>query len=70
MAGPLVNNPLGKWIGVVRGGAYEAASENIMWEYELVNDLWSDIEPDSYYSDDGSSDEGSKDQDNPYDHEQ
>ena len=29
-----------------------------------MSDLWTDIDPDSDYSVDGSSDEGSKDQDN------
>ena len=64
-----MNNPLGKWIGVIKRGAYQADSEDIRWSYEPVYDLWSDINHDSEYSDDGSTDEGSKDQDNPYDQE-
>ena len=39
MEGPLVNNPLGEWIGVVRIVTYQAASEDIRWAYEPVYDL-------------------------------
>ena len=42
-------------------------SKDSRWAYEPVSDLWPDIEPASDYSDGGSSDEGSKDQDNPED---
>ena len=70
MAGPLANNPLGKWLGVIRRGTYQSAPEDSRWEYEPVSDLWPDIEPDSNSRDDGSSDEGIKDQENPYDQEQ
>ena len=60
MAGPLVNNHLVKCIGVIRVGPYQASSEYIRWAYEPVYDLWSDIDPDSDYSDYGSRDEGIK----------
>ena len=56
MEGPLVNNPLGKWIGVIRRGSYQAASEDSRWEYEPLSGLWPDIEPGSDFSNDGSSD--------------
>ena len=70
MAGKLANNPLLKWLGVIRRGTQQAASEDIRWAYELVSNLWPDIEPDSDSRDDGSSDEGRKDQENPDDQEQ
>ena len=69
MAGPLANNPLGKGLGVIRRGTYQAASEDITWEYERVSDLWPDIDPDSDSSADGSSDEGRKYQEITYDQE-
>ena len=53
MEGPLTNNPLLKWLGVVRRGTYQAASEDISWAYEPVSDLWPYIDPDSDSSDDG-----------------
>ena len=56
MAVLLANTPWGGCIEVIRRGAYQAASEDSRWEYEPVYDLWPDIETDSYYSDDGSSD--------------
>ena len=62
MAGPLVNNILGKWLGVIIIGTYQAAAEDVRSAYEPVYDLWLDIEPDSDSSSDGSSDEGSKNQ--------
>ena len=65
MSGPLTNNPLGKWLGVIRRGTYQESSEDSRWEYEPVYGLWPDIEPDSKSSDDGKSDEGSKYQENP-----
>ena len=52
-------------MGVIRRGAYQAASEDIRWAYELVSDMWKDIEPDIKYSDDGLPDEGIKDQEKP-----
>ena len=61
---PLVSNTPVKWIGVIRGGTYQASSENIRWVYEPVSNLWPDIEPDSYSIDYGSSDEGRKYQEN------
>ena len=70
MSGPLANNTLEKWIGVIIRGTYQSASEDSMWEYEPVYDLLPDIEPDSDSSNYGSSDEGSKDQENPYYQEQ
>ena len=33
MSEPLVKNPLGKWLGVIRRGSYQAASEDSRWEY-------------------------------------
>ena len=50
MSGPLVNNPLEKWLGVIRRGSYQAADEDRMWAYEPVSDLWTDIYPESDYS--------------------
>ena len=67
MAGPLANNPLEKWIGVIVIGTYQAASEDSRWAYEPVSYLWPDIDHDSDPRDDGSSDKGSKDQKNPDD---
>ena len=51
-----------KWLGVIIGGIYQAAHEEITWAYEPVYDLWPDIDPDSDSSNYGLSDEGSKDQ--------
>ena len=70
MVVPLVNNMLETWLGVIRRGTYQAAAEDSRWAYEPVSDLWPDIKPDSDSSDDGSSDEVSKYQDNPDDQEQ
>ena len=67
MTGPLVNNPLEKWFGAIIRGTYQAASEDIRWEYEPVSGLCPDIDPNGYSSDDGSSDKLNKDQDNPDD---
>ena len=64
MAGTLANNPLGKWLGVIRRGTYQAEYEDSRWAYEPVSDLWLDIDPGSDSSNDRSGDEGSKDQDN------
>ena len=65
MKGPLVKTRLEKLIGLIKRGTYQASSEDIRWAYEPVSDLWPDIEPVSDSSNDGSSDEVSKDQDNP-----
>ena len=70
MAGPLMNNTLEKYLGLIIRGTYQAASEYSRWSYEPVSDSWLDIEPDSDSRDDGSSDEVSKYQDNPDDQEQ
>ena len=59
-AGPLTNNPLVKWLGDIRRGSYQKASEDSRWAYEPVSDLWTEIEPDSDSNDDASSDEGRK----------
>ena len=67
MVGPLVNNTLEKWLGLIRRGSYQAASEDIRRSYEPVSDLWPYIDTDSDYSDDESSDKGIKDQDKPDD---
>ena len=45
---------LEKWIGVIRRGTYQAASEDSISEYEPVYNLWPDIEPDSDSCNDGS----------------
>ena len=39
MAGPLAKNPLGKWLGVIIIGSYQAASEDIRWVHDPVSDL-------------------------------
>ena len=67
IAGPLEKNPLEKWLGVIRRGTYQAAYEDIRWAYEPVYDLWPDIEPDSDFDKDGSSDNGRNYQENPDD---
>ena len=54
---PLVNNPLGKWLGVIRRGTYQSDSEDRRWAYEPVSDLWTDIDLDRDSSDDLSSNE-------------
>ena len=55
--GILVNNPLGKWLGVIRIGTYQSDSEDRRWAYEPVSDLWTDIDIDRDSSDDLSSNE-------------
>ena len=70
MSGPLANNLLGKWIGLIRRGTYQAAYEYIRWAYEPVSDLWPDIEPDGDSIDGGSRNEGIKYQENLEDQEQ
>ena len=45
VAGPLENDPLGKCLGVIRRGTYQAAYKDIIWEYEPVSGLWLYIEP-------------------------
>ena len=64
--GPLVDNTLEKYLGVIRRGNYQAAYEDSRWEYVPLSDLWPYTEHDSDSSDDESSDEGRKDQENPY----
>ena len=64
---PLANNPLGGFLGVIIRGTHKATFEDNRWAYKPVYDLWPDIESDSDSIDDGSSDEGIKYQDNPYD---
>ena len=56
MAGPLVTNPMGKWLEVIRRGTYQVASGDVSWAYEPVCHLWPDVEPDSDSSNEGSSD--------------
>ena len=70
MSGPLVNNPLRKWLVVIRRGSYQEADEDIIWAYEPVLDLWTDIYPDSESSVDRSSDEIIKDKEDLDDQEQ
>ena len=70
MERPLEYNPLEEWLGVIRRGTYQAASEDIRWAYEPVSNFWPDIESDSDSSNGGSSDEGSKYQENLEDQEQ
>ena len=53
MAGPLVKNILLKWLGVIRRGTYQAASEDSRWAYEPLSDLWPDIDPDGDSGADG-----------------
>ena len=60
MSGTLVNNPLVKWIGVVRRVYYQVSAEYRRWEYVPVSYLWPDIDPDGYSSVDGLSVEGRK----------
>ena len=67
MQGPLVKNPLGKCLGVIRRGSYQAAAEYSRWAYEPVSDIWTDIESDGDSNVYGSSDEERKYQDNLYD---
>ena len=61
---------MGKWLGVIRMGSYQAEDEEIIWEYEPVYCLWIDIETGGDSSADGSSDEGIKYQENLYCQEQ
>ena len=65
MAGPLMKNPLGKWLGVIRRGTYQSEYQDIRWSYKPVSDLWLYVEPDSNSSDDRPSYEVGKYQDNP-----
>ena len=67
MSRPLANNPMEKWLGVIRRGTYRSAPEDSRWSYEPVSDLWSDVEPNSDYSVDDSSGKGSKVQERLYD---
>ena len=64
MEGPLANNHLRKWLGVIRRGTYQAASKDSRWVYEPVSDLWPDMYLDSNSSGGGSSNEGRKYQEN------
>ena len=66
MSGPLVKDPLEKFLGVIRIGTYQAASEDSRWGYEPVLDSWPDVDTESVSIDYRSSDEGSKYQDHPY----
>ena len=70
MAYLLVNNTLGKWLGMIRKWPYQADFEDCRWGYEPVSDLWPDIDADSDSSNGGSGDEVIKGQDNPGDQEQ
>ena len=65
MSVPLVKIPLGKWIEIIRRGAYQAEFGDVRWEYELVSNLCPDLEPNSDSSYYGSSDKGSKYQEKP-----
>ena len=47
MSGPLVNNPMEKWLGVIRKGSYQAAAKDRRWAYDKVSELYPDIDPDS-----------------------
>ena len=47
MAGPLANNLLGKYLGVIIRGIYQAASEDNRLVYYPVSDLWPNIDPES-----------------------
>ena len=67
---PLLKDTMGKWLGVIRRGTYQAAVGDIRWAYELVSYLWPDVEPDSDSSDDNSGDDGSKYRPNPDHHKQ
>ena len=62
---PLLKDPMGKWLGVIRRGTYQAAVGDIRWAYEPVSYLWPDVELHSDSSDDGSGDDGSKYRHNP-----
>ena len=64
MAGPLANNPLVKWLGVIRRGTYQSVYEDIRWAYEPLSGFCPYKEPYSDSSDGGSSNEGSKYQEN------
>ena len=70
MERPLVNNPLSKWLVLIRRGSYQAAAEDRRWEYGPVYDLWTYIDPGRDYIVDGSNNEGIKDQENLDDHKQ
>ena len=69
MEGPLANNTLGKWLRLIRRGDHQAVSEDIRWAYDPVPNFWPDIESYSDFSDDGSSNEVRKYQENPDDQE-
>ena len=64
MEGLLEKHPLVKWLGVIIIGTYQEVSEDSRWAYEPVSDLWPFIKLASDSSDNGSSHEGSKDQEN------
>ena len=70
MKGPLVKTRLEKLIGLIKRGTYQASSEDIRCAYEPLPYLWPYIDPDIESSDDGASDEGIKEQENPYNQEQ
>ena len=50
-----MNNPLLKWLLLIRRGTYQAVAGDIKWTYEPVSYLWPDIEAgsDSRYDDVG-----------------
>ena len=64
MEGPLVTNPLEKYLGVTRRGTYQVGVKYIRWEYEQVSDLWTYVDIFSDPRGCGSSDERGKDKDN------
>ena len=70
MEGLFVNNPLGKWLGVTRRGAYQAAPQDSRCGYHPVSALWPDIDSDINSRNDGSSDEGINEQEKLDDQEQ
>ena len=57
-----------KWLGVIRRGTFQTASQDSRWACEKVSDLWPDIEPYSDSSYDGSIDEVIKFQENTDNH--
>ena len=58
--GPLVNNPLVNWLGVIIIWTYQAAAEGRRWSYEPGTYLYPDLYPGSESSDKGGSDKRSK----------
>ena len=60
ISGTLVNNPLGKCLGVIIRGTYPEEAENSWWECEPVSGMWPDIYPYSDSTMDFFCDEGIK----------